>query len=47
MDNLTFDQLENNAADIICQDGHTKEDVKQLSQIKFFMARKYRKRNNE
>lgn len=47
MDKFTFDELEEKAAKIIWQDWHTKEDAKLLSQIKFFMAREYRKRNKD
>jgi hypothetical protein len=47
LDSLTFDQLEELVADIVMKAGHTKEDCKVLSQIKFFMAREYRKRNKE
>ena len=42
MDNRTLEELENKASNIITQDWHTREDVKVLSQIRFFMSKYYK-----
>lgn len=42
MENRTQEQLEARATEIILQDGHTPEDTKELSRIRFFMSKHYK-----
>ena len=42
LENLKYQELENIATSIIQQAGHTREDVKTLSQIKYFLSLKYK-----
>jgi hypothetical protein len=45
MDKLTYEQLIEKATNIILQEGHVKEDVKTLSQIKFLLATQHKNFN--
>lgn len=42
LENLKYQELENIATSIIQQAGHTRDDVKTLSQIKYFLSLKYK-----
>lgn len=45
LENLKYQELENIATSIIQQAGHTREDVKTLSQIKYFLSLEYKRIN--
>ena len=42
LENLRYQELEDIATSIIQQAGHTREDIKTLSQIKYFLSLKYK-----
>lgn len=45
MDVLTVEELEKKATDIVLQDAHVREDVKQLSKINYFLSLHYKRIN--
>lgn len=45
MENLTVDELINNATKIIVQEGHTIDDIKILSKIRYFLSIAYKRTN--
>jgi len=47
MDKRTTDQLINRATEIVCQDWHTADDRKELSQIRYFLSLKYKQTNTQ